>query len=317
MHQCKVQANASSKITKQEYQHVYQEVKSEDFFDSLKKVYAQYQISNISELKMHQETFSLPMKRNLFRLLEINGTIHRQKVRFLVDTGAQISAIRPELLQSLNLKKYPPLEVGGFGGSKAKLETVVVDQLSFGEIEVLNHPMIVLSQETFQMKLGPFDLLKFDAILGWDILSRIDFELDDVSHTFKCVKNEYRFKYPNMILGGFPFIIGRRQNELVKIGIDTGAFYGWVSKDYIAQHHFETVEIETLSYGVNGKEKTKTKMIPQIDVLLDHGYIQLTELLQGPCEIYPNFHYDMILGNEIFKGRRIRFINSASMVLFT
>ena len=83
------------------------------------------------------------------------------------------------------------------------------------------------------------------------------------------------------------------------------------------KHQIEGIHIETLSYGVNGKEKNQTQLVQDFDVLLDHGYIKLKEIMQGPCEIFGHFHYDMILGNEIFNGRRIRFINSASMVLFT
>ena len=317
MHQCKVKTTNSSKITNDEYQRVYKEVNDETFFYPLNKIYQQYALSNISQLVLHQKQFAIPMKRNLFRLLEIKGSIQGQKVKFLIDTGAQISAIRPHLLQKLNLKKYPSLEVEGFGGTKSQLETVVVEQLAFGEIEVINHPMVLLSAQTFSLKIANLELISFDAILGWDILSRIDFELVDVSQTFKCIQNEYRFKYPNSIIGSFPLIIGRRQNEVVKIGIDTGAYYGWISKNYLAKHQIEGIEIETLSYGVNGKEKNQTQLVQDFDVLLDRGYIKLNELIQGPCEMFTHFHYDMILGNEIFKGRRIRFINSASMVLFT
>ena len=74
--------------------------------------------------------------------------------------------------------------------------------------------------------------------------------------------------------------------------------------------------LETIE-KVDGKEKNQTQLVQDFDVLLDRGYIKLNELIQGPCEMFTHFHYDMILGNEIFKGRRIRFINSASMVLFT
>ena len=100
------------------------------------------------------------------------------KVKFLIDTGAQISAIRPHLLQKLNLKKYPSLEVEGFGGTKSQLETVVVEQLAFGEIEVINHPMVLLSAQTFSLKIANLELISFDAILGWDILSDC-FEKDE------------------------------------------------------------------------------------------------------------------------------------------
>ena len=132
MHQCKVKTTNSSKITNDEYQRVYKEVNDETFFYPLNKIYQQYALSNISQLVLHQKQFAIPMKRNLFRLLEIKGSIQGQKVKFLIDTGAQISAIRPHLLQKLNLKKYPSLEVEGFGGTKSQLETVVVEQLAFG-----------------------------------------------------------------------------------------------------------------------------------------------------------------------------------------
>lgn len=317
MHICKVQSSKPTNITKQEYQEIYQKIQSEQFFQSLKQIYQQYPFHPISELHIIEPQYQCKMKRNIFRLLEIKGTIQNHKVSFLIDTGAQISAIRDTFYQKLGIKTYKSIDVGSFGGGNSSLESVVVSHLQVGGIEIINHPMLVLSKDTFSMKLMGVDLLQFDAILGWDVLSRIDFELDDISHTFKLIDNSYRFKYPNAIKGGFPFMIGRRKNEVIKIGIDTGAFYSWISKDYMKEHQLKGHSVETISYGVHGKEINQTQLLADFDVLLDRGYIKLKDIMQGPCHIYPSFHYDMILGNEIFKGRRIRFLNSASMVLFT
>lgn len=317
MHTCKVKSTKPANIQKNEYMNIYKKVHNEDFANPYAQVYRQFPHTSISQFVFEEKTFSLPMKRNLFRLLEIKGKINQHKVTLLIDTGAQISAMRCSLFEKLNLKAYPPLEIGSFGGSKIDLETVVVEEFAFGKMKVLNHPMIVLGEDTLQMKIGPLNLIHFDAILGWDILSRIDFELDDIAHQFKVIENTYRFKYPNFIKGSFPFMIGRRQNELVKLGIDTGSYYSWISKDYMETNQMEKMEIETLSYGVHGKEKNASQMALHYDVLLDRGYIVLSELIQGPCQIFSHFKYDAVLGNEIFKGRRIRFLNSASMVLFT
>ena len=148
------------------------------------------------------------------------------------------------------------------------------------------------------------------------ILSRFDFELDDITHTFKYIQNEYRFKYPNMIKGSFPLMLCRRCNEVIPVGIDTGAYFSWISKDYMDEHHLEGTEVEAIAYGVHGKEVLKTSMAKSFDLLLDRGFIQLYDVMQGPCSLFPDFTYAAILGNEVFKGRRIRFLNSASMVLF-
>lgn len=317
MHKCKVQSTKPANIQKEEYNSIYHQIKHDDFFQPLNKLYQQYPYSALSQIILEAKSFHIPMKRNLIQLLEIKGRIHQEKVRFLIDTGAQISAIRAPLFKKLGLKTFPALEIGSFGGNKVALESVVVDVLAFGKIKVLHHPMIVLDDHTFQMKVGPIDLLSFDAILGWDILSRIDFELDDIQHCFKVVEQNVRFKYPNAIKGSFPFMLARGRNEVLKLGIDTGAYYSWISKDYMKEHQIQGIPIETISYGVHGKEKNPSQMMPQFDLLLDRGYIQLTEIIQGPCDIFSTFHYDAILGNEIFKGRRIRFLNSVSMVLFT
>lgn len=317
MHSCKVTSKTGGYITNMEYQECIQVLKHSDFHHTLKQLYYNLQRSDLSMLMWQERSCELPMKRNLFRLLEIKGRIQGQEVIFLIDTGAQISAFRRSRFEKLHMEAVQSLEVASFGGGKEQLSVTIAESVEIGCVKVCNLPMIILDETNFSMKIAGFDLMRFDAILGWDVLSRIDFELDDIQHVFRIVENTYRFKYPNAVKGSFPMMLGRRANEVVRLGIDTGSYYSWISKEYMEAHEMESETVETLAYGVHGKEAVVTGQARQFDVLLDRGYIVLKDMIQGPCELFQGFHYDAILGNEIFKGRRIRFLNSASMVLFT
>ena len=258
------------------------------------------------------------MKRNLFGLLVVPVYINHCLCHFILDTGAQISTIRQKTLDKLGLKKKnQTIEVGSIGGKQKHLDSIVIDDMQIGGIAYRNKAMIVLSQDAFSLRFGNIDMLSFDGLLGWDVLSTLDFELDDIAHECKVLKNRFRFPNPNMIPGDFPFLLVKdEKGKVLTFGFDSGSKRSWLGEDSMRKHGWEEEqEVKGLGFGVHGMESMQMKMFKNVEVYVDRAKIRLTHTISGPVDMFDRFTFDGVFGNEVFKGRRIRFVNSKSMIL--
>lgn len=77
----------------------------------------------------------------------------------------------------------------------------------------------------------------------------------------------------------------------------------------------EEQEVKGLGFGVHGMESMQMKMFKNVEVYVDRAKIRLTHTISGPVDMFDRFTFDGVFGNEVFKGRRIRFVNSKSMIL--
>ena len=177
--------------------------------------------------------------------------------------------------------------------------------------------MIALDSSDFSLRFGNIDLFGFDGILGWDILHQLDFELDDVAKQFIVLKNRFRIPYPNMLKGSFPcFLVKRADQEISLFGFDSGSRGSWIGDQAIQEHALTVVhEGSAMGFGVHGLERMDLKIIKQWTLYLDKAEITLKDTMTGRVRLFDDFAFDGVFGNEIFRKRRIRILNSANMVL--
>lgn len=315
---CKVKTAQPCIIDSYDYQKWYEITRNGNFLNSIQGARESILGSIKEEKVVYQDEFTLPMKRNIFGLLVVPVYINHCLCHFILDTGAQISTVRQKTLDKLGLnKKNQTIEVGSIGGKQKHLDSIVIDCMQFGGIAYRNKAMVVLSQDAFSLRFANVDMLTFDGLLGWDVLSTLDFELDDISHECKVLKNHFRFPNPNMIPGDFPFLLVKdERGKVLTFGFDSGSKRSWFSEDSMKKHGWEEEqEIKALGFGVHGMESMQMKMFKNAIVYVDRAKIQLTHTVSGPVDMFDRFSFDGVFGNEVFKGRRIRFVNSKSMVL--
>lgn len=292
----------------------------------LSQYHAEDAYRNLSQGELHvsfektKEDFSIALRRNIFGLYLIPIRIHSHSYWFILDTGAQISSVRSHVLQEVKPKKLPgKLSIGSIGGKEKTMEGYLLSSLQLGELHIHQLPVIALDKQDFAMKIGNVDLFQFDGILGWDILSKLDFEIDDVGKQFKVMKNHYRFTYENMIPTMFPVLLVKdHYGRVLQMGLDTGSRMGWMNEMKAKDYGFVLSEqVQAMGFGVHGMEEMKLRMVKEVDLYLFKAHVRIKNMMTGRTNIFPNFELDGILGNEIFKNRRIRMINSKAMVLLT
>lgn len=317
-HKCTTKTVNQCRITEEERRIAKDRICDGSFYRAL--AHARTTINGEQEVERHQyqDTFTLPMKRNMFGLLTIPVYVNHIRCTFILDTGAQISGIKENCISKLQLKATgKTLSIGSVGGKERDMIGIRADSFQFGAIEYRNFPMIALKEKEFSMKFGNYDLFHFDGILGWDVLSTLDFEMDDIAKQFKILKNKFRFPYPNMVMGSFPcFLVKTKDDRLGIYGFDSGSKNSWIGEQAIDTFAYTIKEEGTsFGFGVHGLEQLDMKIISDVELYLDRAHIHLKDTGTGRVHLFQEFQFDGVLGNEIFKGRRIRFVNSKAMVL--
>ncbi len=291
------------------HQKVLQASNSMDFANGL----------SLNERKIitHLETFSIKMETNHFSLYLIPVIVEGKTYQFIVDTGAQISAILSKHKQLIDkYKTTSTIPVKSAGGNQKAMDTICLDTMFLGSLEIQKQTLVVLDAASFKVRFLNKELMQFDGIIGWDILSQIDFEMDTKKGRFSLIQQESYFTYCNLVEALFPVVIVYDENKKPAIfGIDTGAKVSWINDDYALANNLKIVKQSNgLNVGVHGFERVKIKYIKECVLSFFESKITLQNLRSGETQVFVNLHLDGIFGNEIFKQKKIQFLNSKGIV---
>lgn len=267
---------------------------------------------------MDESSISIPLHRSISGLFLITVTIDTCDYRFVLDTGAQVSGISERLIQKHWPKKLPgTLSIGSIGGKMETMQGYLFPEISIASLTIHEMPMIALQSSLFQFQILSYEVSMFDGIIGWDILSHFDFEIDDIGKQWKLLNNRFSFPHPNMVKASFPvFIVKDAKGNVLPMGFDSGAKISWMDEKKLREYGYSiSGEAVTLGMGVHGLEEIKIKQYAHMELYLYKAKIQLYTIPTGRTNVFPNVTLAGILGNEIFRNRRIRIVNSKEMVL--
>ncbi len=319
IHQCHVTTVAKTVCDDAETQATRQRLNEQLASYTPQRVYHDL-LKEEADVKLiwQEESFDVRMRRSIVGLYLIPLMIGEKIYWFVVDTGAQISSICMEVLQDHPLKKLQgALAIRSVGGKEKSMSGYMMDTMKLGSLTIQNLPMVMLESSLLPAILTHWSAFRFAGILGWDVLSRLDFEMDDVDKKFKVVKNRYTFAHPNMVTTMFPiFLTKDKHQNLLVMGFDSGARYSWVNLKMMEKLAYPlSQESQMLGYGVHGMEAMTTRIVPKMNLYLDRANISLRNVHTAETEVFRNVELDGILGNEIFRNRRIRLINHQAMAL--
>lgn len=314
-HTCKVKTNEEAVIPNNlRYQQLVGKVAAADALTSVRAAHIMLDgESAVNSITRRQslENFQIPMKRTMMGLYMIEVLVNHQKLQFVLDTGAQVSGICEHAARKLGLDSTSgKMRISSVGGQEKAMRGWIAGSLQVGALELFQYPMITIEK----LKLP---MIRMDGIIGWDILSTLDFEMDDISKLFIVMKNRYRFDYCNLIKGMFPIMILLDENsDMHLFGMDSGATVSWLNEASALEAKRKVVnEITAVGIGVHGAEQLNLKVFEGCEYRLFKAKIKITNINTGRTDVLPGLQLDGVLGNEIFRNRRIRFINSKGMVL--
>lgn len=270
-----------------------------------------------TERRMFMEEFSLPLKKNLFGLYLIKAEINGVEKQLLLDTGAQISSLNEKVADECGCSHTDgEMDIESFSGCSQKTGGIIVDTFRLGGLEIKYQPMTLAKKEQLSMKFLGISLTGIDGILGWDILSTLDFEIDDLNKTFNVIKVNEKISHCNLIKATFPTLIVYDQKKNYALaGFDSGAKTSWINERRIDGELTKQIdEGEALIMGVHGFETLQLKVADKVRFKLNQSNIQFEDIITGRCNIFKDLEFDAVFGNEIIRKRKIRFLNSQNFV---
>lgn len=282
--------------------------------DARKSIYARTD----TIVRQQGTDFILPLYKNIFGLYLCDVKVNGTPCRFIIDSGAQLSSIRHDAMKRLNIEQTSgSVEIGSAAGTRKLLNGCVLNSFTFGTSIYEHLPVLCLDKDDFSLQFGTVDIFQFDGILGWDILRDYDFEFDTIARQFKVLKNRFKFRYQNMVSGMFPiFLVQDHAGNLLKMGFDSGSRRSWFSQATANRLQYKkNGEIQAIGFGVHGAEKMDLVLYDKVSFSVFKATVTIRNLMSGNCKIMPDISCDGVFGNEIFKNRRIRIINSKGMVL--
>lgn len=314
MHKCRyVKGKEIEVYNTKEVQKLYEDVNR-----ASKEAYFRKQLKyDDRKIFRHHDSFSMQLSKNAFSLFLVPVVIGQNTYQFIVDTGAQISGVSSRLKELINQsEKGKSIMIRSAAGNKKEMPSIIVERMFLGTVEIEKQPAVILDEKDFTFRFMKKEFVSFDGIIGWDILSHLDFELDAIHHIFSVLESKECFTYCNLISTGFPMVIVYDENRVPALfGIDIGAKLSWVSESYATKKQMKMIsEKRGINIGVHGLEKMKVKIMKQCIVRFSESCISLENIRTGQTQVFDDYSLDGIFGNEIFKGRKIQFLNSKGIV---
>ncbi len=262
-------------------------------------------------------SFTMKLVQNQMGLYIIDVQILNTTCKFLLDTGAQISGILSSQIHILDQsKKEQEILVKSASGQMKHMECLVIDKLYLGAMCIEHQPMVVLDEKDFKYKFLNINIMQFDGIIGWDILSQFDFEIQSEKGLFKVLDVRKQFDYQNMIPSYLPIVaIHDYKGELAMFGIDSGAHHSWLNAHYVSkQRYYRSKDKTVFQVGVFGLERVRTHFVKRCSFLLDTYKIMMKHTRIADTAVLYGYSVDGMFGNEIFQGKRVQFLNSRAIV---
>ncbi len=206
-------------------------------------------------------------------VIEVRVNGHKKK--FWLDTGAGLSVVASDVAEECNI--FPigtEKTTAGTGTSKrVSIRPALIEDLQIGELLIKNHPILIIDKSDMEFRLlGILRLLKIDGIIGWNAIQNMKIEIDYKNKRTiieKPAKIETEDR--NLFWLGFPFVILKTPDGInLNFGLDTGANKTSIHKNILKKINIENAYNKNITdWAVGGLEKTETKMIPNIALILN------------------------------------------------
>jgi clan AA aspartic protease (TIGR02281 family) len=263
----------------------------------------------------------IKLKKNILGMLLINVKVKNKKMKFLIDTGAEVTILTDEALSSVGISYdvNDKINVGSSNNQKSEINLALLDRIEIGGVNFLNLPVLVISEKKVSFSVFNIKLFKLDGILGWDVLKQLDFEIDYNKSKLRIIEfNTWESESEsNLIKSSFPTILVSDENENIKIfGLDTGSRKSWLNDNLVGTIGIKVVKQKKHKIiGAHGKDEETVNIIKEYKIKLSDKQLIFNNISTGFTGFLNNFEFDGVLGTEVFKNNIIKIINSKGIIL--
>jgi len=260
------------------------------------------------------------LTKNIVGMLNIEVSIGDRKMKFLFDTGAQISCINSKYFESsIGVSRSKSrVEVGDSTGTFSEMEIALTDKVEVLGMSIENLPMLAIKEEQLSLRLFGKTIFDIDGVLGWDVIKLVDFELDYKSLKIALLSREDKNEENNFIDSDFPVVlVSDDRDRIRKFGIDTGARKSWINEKLIKENQMNILKKRKQKiHGAHGTVKQYVYLIDEYNVAMLNHKIALKNLKTGYTMFLNNCEFDGVFGVDIAKNNIIVFLNSSGTLKF-
>ncbi len=277
-------------------------------------------ISNFPRVRIdnNNEGSIIKLKRNIIGMLAADICVNDRKMTFIIDTGAEVTVLTDAALANVCIKKKAEerVEVGSCNNKMDEMGIALVDKITIGNVKVFNLPVLVMDEKQLSFSIFGYNIFKFDGILGWDVLSQLDFEINYKKLDFRIIKQNKDGYTPNLIKSSFPAILVVDEHNKIRVfGLDTGARKSWICEGLVEKAGLTVIKKKELKVlGAHGKEKTVVNVVKGYKIIVNDALISYININTGFTGLLNNFEFDGVLGMDILKDNTLKVINSKGII---
>jgi hypothetical protein len=206
-----------------------------------------------------EAAFTMATKRNLLGVLEVPVEIHGETQYWIVDTGANVSAMSRSAARRLGLQPLEgSAEVKGASGSLVPIHVAVVPELRIGKATLHNAVFVLLDDQDLLVTQVHYQI---DGIIGYPVLAalgKITFYRNGTFGVGVSTKPLLRKDHNLFVEKQTPLAAARIGGTVCLFTLDTGTQRTILTARYYREHTSDFVMKETIDRSVAGVGGTRS-----------------------------------------------------------
>jgi hypothetical protein len=244
--------------------------------------------------------------------VQING----KEEYFWLDTGSSMSIIASDVAAATGVEPLvsDTLEVATSTGHVAA-RPASIHHLNIGGISIANSTAMIVADELMEVRVGnpenPAQTAKIDGIIGFDIISRLNVQVDYVKRVVRLSKPVHgvlNSAQRNFFWVGTPIVrLAGPGGVPVHLGLDTGAQETYATERILEKIRLRTfVGERTRVGGIAGLKEFRGRFISDLRLTLSGKNLLFQNLLVFAPVVSTFVNLDGVLGSDIGRTGVVR-----------
>jgi aspartyl protease len=241
--------------------------------------------------------------------------ISGKEYNFWLDTGSSMTMLASDVARDLNIVPLMPdtLEIVTSTG-RVKAHPALLPQLMIGSVLVRNAPTMLVDESLMQMRehkpLEVSSKVKIDGIIGFDIIRRLDLEVDYGEYRLR-VRNpatSRRESDRNMFWVGLPVVrLTSGDGMPLHFGLDTGAQQTFVTETLLDKLELHAARVESRRVGgLGGEISLRAPVLPDVRLFVRNFPILFKSAVVRAPVYQVLASLDGVLGGDVWNSGIVR-----------
>ena len=236
-------------------------------------------------------------------LLFMNVVVGGVKAVALFDSGAQKSVISERLLKKCKGEVSTRTVIAGNNnGHTMELKIAALKSVIIADKEVLNHEVLVVDDDAFDIPDSYGRNFPADMFLGYDVIGKFRWEYSAEKRILEISDTNVIAEEKTLTYSGFPLINVISEGENYVAGIDTGHTETILSMSVKSSNSLSVVTEDEI-VGLGSKSKATVKVLREIVIEYKGMKVNLSDIAIMEKIYGASPETDLLLGMDFFEGK--------------